>query len=139
MGLGIGGVRRGEVASLKDMKVLIGQRGNRKVYAEGKRLWNGQAYFFSHFDCLCRSMNQKMGESERKDRIQGCLQVFHRLLLKTFIHVRAAGADCDVTEQAMCKSSRGMNHSEHVSTLLSRKTEETAVMMDNTVTLLWKM
>lgn len=47
---------RGE-ASLKDMKVLIAQRGNRQVYAESERLWNGQA--FLHFDCLCSSANQR--------------------------------------------------------------------------------
>lgn len=39
------------------MKVLIGQKGNQEVYAEGERLWNGQA--FLHFDGLCASENQK--------------------------------------------------------------------------------
>lgn len=48
------------MASLKDMKVLIGQRGNREVYAEGERLLNCQA--FLHFDCLCASANQKTGK-----------------------------------------------------------------------------
>lgn len=52
-GVGVGG-------SLKDMKVLIAQRGNREVYAESERLWNGQT--FLHFDCFCSSANQRTRE-----------------------------------------------------------------------------
>lgn len=53
------GVRAVGETSLKDMKVLVGQRSNQEVYAEGERLWNGQAFF--RFDCFC-------GKCKSKDR-----------------------------------------------------------------------
>lgn len=83
MGLGLG-LEGGVEASLKDMKVLIGQRGNREVYAEGERLWNGQA--FLHFDCLCVSANQKREREGVRERTE-CRDAFKfsgGLLLKTF-------------------------------------------------------
>lgn len=76
---GVGAV--GET-SLKDMKVLIGQRGNQEVYAEGERLWNGQA--FLHFDCLCGSANQKTGKECEKGPNAELLSSFTNVLLKTF-------------------------------------------------------
>lgn len=49
-------------ASLKDMKVLIGQWGKREVYAKAQRLWNGQA--FLAFSPLCASANQKTAKGQ---------------------------------------------------------------------------
>ena len=92
LGLGTGGVR----GSLKDMKVLIGQRGNREVYAEGERLWNGQA--FLHFDRLCASANQK----NRMAMVLFFYVFASRLLLKPFL---SEWTSCDVADQAMCKFS----------------------------------
>lgn len=61
MGLDLAGGEGGGVGVLKDMKVLIGQRGNREVYAE--RLLNGQASFFFFFFLshlpLCESKDRK--------------------------------------------------------------------------------
>ena len=73
LGWRCGGGAAGE-ARLKDMKVLIGQRGNREVYAEGERLWNGQA--FLHFDCLCASATQKTGKECEKGQNAGMLSSF---------------------------------------------------------------
>lgn len=71
-------------AILKDMKVLIGQRGNREVYAEGERLWNGQA--FLHFDCLCVSANLKTGGKEwEKEQNAGMLSSFPEAPLENFL------------------------------------------------------
>lgn len=67
---GVGAV--GET-SLKDMKVLIGQRGNQEVYAEGERLWNGQA--FLHFDSFVEVQIKRQEKSARKNRMQNCFQV----------------------------------------------------------------
>lgn len=98
MGLGLG------EAILKDMKVLIGQRGNREVYAEGERLWNGQA--FLHFDCLCASANQKTGERVReRTECRDAFKFSGGSSRKLFVHVRRAGSGCDVAVQAVCKFS----------------------------------
>lgn len=70
---------------LKDMKVLIGQRGNREVYAEGERLWNGQA--FLHFDCLCPRVNQKTGKKFKKGQNAGMPLSFPKALLENFLSV----------------------------------------------------
>lgn len=84
-GLGWGGQAR-----LKDMKVLIGQRGNREVYAEGERLWNGQA--FLHFDCLCASANQKTGKARERGQNAEMLSSFLKTSPENFLSMsRAAG------------------------------------------------
>lgn len=78
------------------MTVLIGQRSNREVYAEGERLWNGQA--FLHFDCLCASANQKTGKECKKGQNVGMLSNFLKARLENFW---AAGKGCDVADQPM--------------------------------------
>lgn len=91
MGLGL-------VGSLKDMKVLIGQRGYRKVYAEGERLWNGQA--FLHFDCFCGSANQKTGKECKTGQNAGML--FSKAPLENFLSTfEQQGRSCDVADQAV--------------------------------------
>lgn len=64
---------------LKDMKVLIEQRGN----AEGERLWNGQA--FLHFDCLCASANQKTGRECEKGQNAEMLSSFPKTPHENFL------------------------------------------------------
>lgn len=78
------------------MTVLIGQRSNREVYAEGERLWNGQA--FLHFDCLCASANQKTGKECEKGQNVGMLSNFLKAHLENFW---PAGKGCDVADQPM--------------------------------------
>ncbi len=73
MGLGLGS------GGLKDMKVLIGQRGN----AEGERLWNGQA--FLHFDCFCASANQKTGKERERRQNAEMLSSFPKTPLENFL------------------------------------------------------
>lgn len=90
--MGLGLVEGGE--GLKDMKVLIRQRGNGEVYAERERLWNGQA--FLHFDCFCASANQSIEEEDREgERHSSFLEA---LLENIFFHIRAAGTDHDVAD-----------------------------------------